>query len=137
MSKPVLLLKSKVLLKSIVTDTYKKDRIAQFELGIKECERNVETIRTKLLSLSLPLDDQKMFDQEVGKIETQSHMLKENMILLSKVKEGDMFTDGMMEGLVSVKPGDDIRDKVKAMEIVSKDYIVQTVAYKDNGSLKP
>ena len=120
-----------VVIKTIVTEAFKRLYIADLEEAIKrvdaivqqidvqsrrfELERQV-TPQTRNIRAQLEMERQR---QEATKIELQARLREAQDLQLNTE-----FTQGTIEGTVDVSVGDNLFDKISRTEIVVKDGIV-------------
>lgn len=120
-----------VIIKTIVTESFKRLYVADLEEAIKrvdtivqqidvqsrrfELERQV-TPQTRNLRAQLELERQR---QEATRVELQARLREAQDLQLNSE-----FTQGSIEGLVEVAVGDNLFDKIARTELVVKDGIV-------------
>jgi hypothetical protein len=121
-----------VIIKTIVTDAFKRLYIADLEEAIKrvdaivtqidvqarrfELERQVTPQQTRTLRAQLDLERQR---HEATRIELQARLREAQDLQLNTE-----FTQGTIEGTVEVSVGDNLFDKISRTEIIVKDGIV-------------
>ena len=120
-----------VVIKTIVTDAFKRLYIADLEEAIKrvdmivqqidvqarrfELERQV-TPQTRNMRAQLELERTR---QEAARIELQARVQEARELQLNTE-----FTQGTLDGMVDVSVGDNLFDKISRTEIIVKDGIV-------------
>ena len=120
-----------VIIKTIVTESFKRLYVADLEEAIKrvdtimqqidvqsrrfELERQV-TPQTRNLRAQLELERQR---QEATRAELQARLREAQDLQLNSE-----FTQGTIEGLVEVAVGDNLFDKIARTEVVVKDGLV-------------
>ncbi|HET8999764.1 MAG TPA: YlqD family protein [bacterium] len=121
-----------VIIKTIVTEAFKRLYMADLEDAIKrvdaimqqidvqarrfELERQVTPQQSRSLRAQLELERQR---QEATKIELQTRLREAQDLELNSE-----FTQGTIEGMVEVAVGDNLFDKISRTEIIVKDGIV-------------
>jgi YlqD protein len=121
-----------VIIKTIVTEAFKRLYMADLEDAIKrvdaimqqidvqarrfELERQVTPQQSRNLRAQLELERQR---QEATKIELQTRLREAQDLVLNSE-----FTQGTIEGMVEVAVGDNLFDKISRTEIIVKDGIV-------------
>lgn len=121
-----------VIIKTIVTEAFKRLYMADLEDAIKrvdaimqqidvqarrfELERQVTPQQSRNLRAQLELERQR---QEATKIELQTRLREAQDLELNSE-----FTQGTIEGMVEVAVGDNLFDKISRTEIIVKDGIV-------------
>lgn len=120
-----------VIIKTIVTESFKRLYVADLEEAIKrvdailqqidvqtrrfELERQV-TPQTRNVRAQLELERQR---QEATRMELQARLREAQALQLNTE-----FTQGTIEGLVEVGVGDNLFDKISRTEVIVKDGIV-------------
>jgi hypothetical protein len=120
-----------VIIKTIVTESFKRLYVADIEEAIKrvdaitqqidvqsrrfELERQV-TPQTRNLRAQLELERQR---QEAARMELQARLREAQALQLNTE-----FTQGTIEGLVEIGVGDNLFDKISRTELIVKDGIV-------------
>ncbi len=121
-----------VLIKTIVTEAFKRLYIADLEDAIKrvdalvqqidvqarrfELERQITPQQSRNLRAQLDIERQR---QEAARMELQARLREAQDLQLNSE-----FTQGTIEGTVEVSVGDNLFDKISRTEIVVKDGIV-------------
>ena len=121
-----------VIIKTIVTEGFKRLYVADLEEAIKrvdaivtqidvqarrfELERQVTPQQSRNLRAQLELERQR---QEATRIELQARLREAQDLQLNSE-----FTQGTIEGTVEVSVGDNLFDKISRTEIIVKDGIV-------------
>jgi hypothetical protein len=128
-------LKRTVTIKAIVTEDFKKYLKYELDTAIKDVEKKVDDIGNQAKQLVETLNKEGANDQ-IQSIEQQLKLEKQqqaNVVndLKNRIKEaegleiGSEFVQGTIDGFVGVKPGDNLYQKLGALEIVVKDGVVQ------------
>jgi YlqD protein len=120
-----------VIIKTIVTESFKRLYVADLEEAIKrvdailqqidvqtrrfELERQV-TPQTRNIRAQLEMERQR---QEATRMELQARLREAQALQLNTE-----FTQGTIEGLVEVGVGDNLFDKISRTEVIVKDGIV-------------
>jgi YlqD protein len=121
-----------VLIKTIVTEAFKRLYIADLEDAIKrvdalvqqidvqarrfELERQITPQQSRNLRAQLDIERQR---QEAARMELQARLREAQDLQLNSE-----FTQGTIEGTVEVSVGDNLFDKISRTEIIVKDGIV-------------
>ncbi len=53
--------------------------------------------------------------------------LNQRFGMIKELQPGSLFTQGIIEGFASVKEGDNLYEKLGAMEIIVQDGVIQTI----------
>ncbi|MGA8164802.1 MAG: YlqD family protein [Waddliaceae bacterium] len=124
---PTILFKRPIVLKSIVTEAFKGEKEKELNKAVADCEQSVRQLTEHMQKNHLKPEERSRLEEEIKKIAVQGAILKERVKKLREMKPGDYFIEQSLEGLISVRKGDDIRQKLTRVDIISKDYIVQDV----------
>lgn len=136
MSKSITL-KRTVTIKAIVTEDFKKYLTYELETSIKDLQKKMLDIEKQAQDLMSSLDqngasDQsKMISQQL-QIERQQQEntindLKKRIDDAKNLQLDSEFIQGTIDGFTTVKAGDNLYQKLGALEIVVKDGIVQEI----------
>lgn len=133
-----------VIIKTIVTESFKRLYVADLEEAIKrvdtimqqidvqsrrfELERQV-TPQTRNLRAQLELERQR---QEATRAELQARLREAQDLQLNSE-----FTQGTIEGMVEVAVGDNLFDKIARTEVIVKDGIVLEIREAQASTLTP
>jgi len=130
-------LKRTVTIKAIVTDNFRQYLKQELSQAINDLDSKLNEVVTQGNKLIEQLEKQGQVDQ-VKVIQQQMEMDKQQQIaakadLEKRIGESDTlslgseFVQGTIDGFVSVKEGDNLYEKLGAMEIIIKDGIVQQI----------
>lgn len=130
-------LKRTVTIKAIVTDDFKNYLAYELETAIKDLENKIKEIEKQGQLLIDSLSKENALEQ-VKSIEQQLRLEKQQQLsviadLQNRIKEAKTlqpdseFVQGTIDGFVGVKPGDNLYQKLGALEIIVKDGIVQEI----------
>jgi len=126
-------LKQTVLLKVIVTEEFRKELLEKLREAVKEIDLGVEQLETQGRRYLLGMDPQNIQQMMALRQEIEEEKRKQELVkaqLNEKIKEveslplGSEYLQGTMEGMVEVKVGDNLFQKVARQEIVIKDGII-------------
>ncbi len=127
----------KVTLKSIITDDFKKRFAAQVKDMVSEVKVELDKIKNSEQQLMLKsgnmdynqlMQVRGQIEKEKSSRETTIKELESRVDQVNKMNEGDVFNQGLLDGFVEIKVGDNLDTKIAGAEIVVKDGIVQSVA---------
>ena len=130
-------LKRTVTIKAIVTDDFKKYLKQEIQQAVADLDKKLEEVMVQGGRLVEQLKSQGQTEQ-LTVIQQQMEMDRQQQAaakdeLQKKLQESELlalnseFTQGTIDGFVSVKPGDNLYEKLGALEIVVKDGIVQDI----------
>lgn len=130
-------LKRVVMVKAIVTDSFKDNLIKELDRAVKNIERQESQID---LQGKTYLDDLKKkglmqkaitFKNQLEEEKTRQAAAKADLLLkieeAKKLTIGTEFVQGPLEGPVDVSLGDNLYKKVGGAEIIVKDGIIQEI----------
>ncbi len=142
MSKSVTL-KRTVTIKAIVTEDFKKYLTYELETSIKDLQKKMSDIEVQAKGLidSLGKDSSpeqsKMISQQlqVEKQQQESTVadLKKRIEDAKNLKLDSEFIQGTIDGFTTIKAGDNLYQKLGALEIVVKDGVVQEIKGEQEG----
>lgn len=118
-------MKQQLIIKSIVTPGYKIEKAQELNKSIQSCEKGVNQITDHLKKTNG--QNKQRLEEECKKIAAQSVVMKQQIIKLKNMKDGDYFVENVVEGFISIQPGDDIRNLKMNRSIIVKDNIVQDI----------
>jgi len=119
-----MIIKRKIALKSIMTRKFREQLLSELERVIKDTKLRLTQIEFELKShKKQPAYIKKLLEEK----ELRKNVIKELQDKISeiqKVKEGNEFFQGYLEGFVEIKEGDNLGVKLNGAEIILKDGIV-------------
>jgi hypothetical protein len=127
------IVKRPVILKNIVTESFKSQLTAELEQAIGQISRWLE--QEEFQSRRLIAEAQKQnphrasqlreeISQERGKQEQTLENLKQQLSQVKQLEIDSLFASGTYDAPVKIEVGDDIRTKLSQAEIIVKDGIV-------------
>jgi len=130
-------LKRTVTIKAIVTEDFKNYLSFELETAIKDLQNKIQEIdkQGQLLIESLKKEgaseQTKSIEQQL-KLEKQQQLsvindLKNRIAEAKNLQIGSEFVQGTIDGFVAIKPGDNLYQKLGALEIIVKDGIIQEI----------
>lgn len=134
----ILTLKRIVTIKVIVTEQFKQYLVSELERAIRNLQIQMQQVELYANQYIADLDTKNMAQQS-GAFKQQLAMEKQRQDLAvqelqKRIEEAKRlpldseFIQGTVDGLVQVKKGDNLYEKLGAMEVTIKDGIVQKVA---------
>lgn len=128
-------LKRTVTIKVVVTEKFKAYMIYELNESIRSADARIKTIDVQIPQLnSLASDD------NVGRLALLQQLEAEKIQLDATLKEqknradainslqlDTLFTQGTVDGFVSISEGDNLYEKLGGMEIILKDGVVQKI----------
>lgn len=130
-------LKRSVTIKAIVTDPFKQYMQFEIQQNIFSSNQKLEGIDKGLAEIQQRPDfsqnqgSQLLKQQlEAERIQTQYAIqeLSQRLKAIETLQLGSEFTQGIIDGFVSVSEGDNLYEKIGGLEIQIKDGIVQKIA---------
>ncbi len=136
MSKSVTL-KRTVTIKAIVTEDFKKYLTYELETSIKDLQKKMSDVEKQAKDLVSSLeqtgasDQVKMINQQL-QIEQQQQAntisdLQKRILDAKNLQLDSEFIQGTIDGFTTVKVGDNLYQKLGALEIIVKDGVVQEI----------
>ena len=136
MAKPITL-KRTVTIKAIVTDDFKKYLGHEIDNSIGELDKKLKVVEDQGKKLIESLQssgskDQIASVQQQIQLESQQQEqaksdLEKRKADVSKLNLDSEFVQGTIDGFVGVKVGDNLYQKLGALEIIIKDGVVQDI----------
>jgi hypothetical protein len=130
-------LKRVVMVKVIVTETFKNNMIKEIEHAISNLEKEEQNFdkQSDLFIKEMSLKGQfaqitelkKQLEQEKLKRDTEKMELNQKINHARLLKIDSEVIQGQLEGPVEVKVGDNLYQKVGGTEIVIKDGVIQSI----------
>jgi len=117
-------LKRRVTIKAVVTDKFKEYLLLELSENLQQAERRLKEIESTLTASQNPAINQQL-NKESKQIKDSLSQLPKQKEAIEKLKNDTFFSQGVIEGFVSVSIGDNLYEKLGAMEIVVKDGVVQ------------
>ncbi|NQY73767.1 MAG: hypothetical protein HRT90_03295 [Candidatus Margulisbacteria bacterium] len=133
-------LKRSVTIYAVVTNELKKflkediqnsvsSNKKQLELSEKQYKGVLKTLKgPEAVSSRTALNSQ--FQHEKNKLELLIKDMQDKLHDVDKLKKDTLFNQGTVDGFVTIKDGDNLYEKLGAMEIIIKDGMVQTIEEK-------
>ncbi|MEZ4813322.1 MAG: YlqD family protein [Caldisericia bacterium] len=131
-----MLINRKVTLKSVVTEEFRKQFSNQVQSMISEIKIELDKLKSSEQQLMLKsgsmdynqiMQIKEQLEREKSSREATIKELESRMNQVSKMNDGDLFNQGLLEGTTEIKVGDNLDSKLGAAEIVVKDGIVQSI----------
>lgn len=127
-----LLVNRKIELKSVMTDFFRDESKKEFQRQIKQIEAGMtqlqELVRTQLGDNP---SERQSVESELKKLASQRQFLNDKLQALINTKNGDLFSFNIIDGQTSLNPGDDVREKLGIVEVVTQDFKVLTIKNRD------
>ena len=130
-------LKRTVTIKAIVTEDFKSYLTYELETAIKDLQNKIQEIEKQGQLLIDSLKKEGAAEQ-VKSVEQQLKLEKQQQLnviddLQNRIKEAKTlqldseFVQGTIDGFVGIKPGDNLYQKLGALEIIVKDGVIQEI----------
>ncbi len=128
-------LNRKVLVKSIVTEDFKNNFIAQLQQIRKEIEANIEKVKAEesrlLISGNLGPNELNAFRARLSKERESQEIAKqevdEKVKEIEKLETGSVYPYTSLDSMVEIKEGDNLFEKINQGEILLRDGIVISI----------
>ncbi len=128
-----LIVKRPVILKNIVTETFKKQLIEELSAAIKQIDMHLEQMEFQMRRTISELEKSDPRRARVAREEMMlerqrqeqiRHNLQKKLEEVSNLEIGSEFITGTYDAPVKIEVGDNIRQKLSQAEIIVKDGIV-------------
>lgn len=130
-------LKRTVTIKALVTDKFKQymqfevnEALKNSQLRINQIDSQVKEIEKALAEKPGDKFRQRSLEQlkmEKGQLLHSAEELQNRSKAITQMKNGEYFTQGMVDGFVTVNIGDNLYEKLGGMEILLNDGIIQEI----------
>lgn len=121
------IVKRPLVFKAVVTDYFKSEMLTELKNGILNLENNINQLQDYLKKNELTGEDKKGLENEIKKFAAQKAVIQQRSQEVEKLKVGDYYTYSTVEGFAQLKVGDDIRKKMSPIEMITKDFVVQSI----------
>ena len=121
------IVKRPLIFKTIVTGYFKSEVLMELKNDIQNLDGSMKQLIDYLEKSELYPEGDKTIADEVKKLAAQKAVLQLRIQEVEKLKEGDYYVYNMMEGFSQLKIGDDVRKKMAPIEMITKDFIVQSI----------
>ena len=132
-------LKRSVAIKAIVTDKFKEYMNFEIQTAIRTSNQRIREIESRLSDLRSSTGDATSFTQQLeGELYQVQNSLKELDQRSENIKGlslGSHFMQGLIDGFVQVKVGDNLYEKLGGLEVLVEDGVVKTVSTIKAGDL--
>ncbi len=131
-----MLVSRKVTLKSVITEDFRKQFSTQVQSMISEVKIELDKLKASEQQLMLNtgsmdynqiMQVKSQLEREKTSRETTVKELEARIEQVSKMNDGDLFNQGLLDGHAEIKVGDNLDTKLAASEIVVKDGVVQSI----------
>ena len=117
----MILVKKQALIKSVVTEDFKTKKAAELQKSIVNNEKNLHKLQDHIKNNLYTKARDPRLEEEMKKMAAINLVMKQQLDRLKDMKIGDYFTENAIEGFVTLKKGDDIKDALKSISIIIKD----------------
>ena len=128
-------LKRSVKLTVRVTEKFKSYMKNELSFNNNSIQKRIDLIEKKTLEAEKISNDNERI-MLINQLIAEKNQLKVNIqevenqkLVIDNLKIGDNFNNGMLEGFVNLKVGDDLYKRLGGMEIVIEDGIIQNINY--------
>jgi len=122
-----LTLKRNVVIKAIVTEKFKKFLIHDMNQAMTFTKQRIEQINN--YSKTATGDQKKQADLENQKQQGQLQNIQQRLDQAKDLKLKSEFMQGTIEGLTTIKAGDNLYQKLGGVEVLVKDGVVQSIRH--------
>ena len=127
LKKPQVILKRQIITKAVVTEKFKGFLTHELGENLKQYKQRLTDLTTQLNSLDTNNPMYEKFNQE--KLEAQAYIDSEQAQrkFISDLKLKTLYSQGPVDGFVTVSVGDNLYEKLGGVEIVVEDGIVKKI----------
>ena len=125
-----LTVKRKVSIKSIVTSDFKKRMVYDLNQAITGIQSNMGKLDETMMGGHVSEDYTKQLERKKQQHELTIEDIKLKIEKIKKLELDSLFTQGLIDGFVTIQKGDDLFEELGTMDILLKDGIVQDIAIK-------
>lgn len=125
--KPQITIKRKVAVKAVITDQFKDFLRLELKETVRAAKARIEDIDNHIklgdkVATLLPqlLGEKQQLQFTIEHEATQAQ-------LIGNLENGAFFSQGHIEGFVTVSEGDNLYEKIGGMEVVVKDGVIQKI----------
>jgi hypothetical protein len=130
--------KRTIVIKAVVTESFKKLLALEVQQGMEEanrrmqqyeaeCNHAIDTLKSRPDAAVITSKINARLEEEKNNFESVMAQFRQRMVDIKAMAIGDLFQHGTAEGLTSIRVGDNLYQKLSAMEVVIKDGIVQEI----------
>lgn len=119
--------KRQVFLKSLVNENLKVDLAIELTNAINNLNNQLHQIAVIIKQEKSKGNDVSKIELEQKKTAVQLKMMQNRLEEVKELKLGELYTTGSVDGYSQLKVGDDLRDKIGSVEVISKNYIIQEI----------
>jgi hypothetical protein len=119
--------KREIVLKSIVTENFKIDLAVELKAAIENIKNQIQQVGAVIKQQKDKGYDLSQLENEQKKMAVQMKLMQDRLDEVKGLKVGTLYATGSVEGLSQLRIGDDIREKLGPIEVISKNYIIQEI----------
>jgi hypothetical protein len=120
-------LSRRVAIKAVVTDKFKQYLHFELEQAVRMTDQRLKELDEKLKGLDAAHPNFKVFNDDKIRLQDELAATKNQETTIGTLKDGEMFSQGTIEGFVGVNVGDNLYDKLGGLELIVKDGIIQKI----------
>ena len=120
-------LSRRIAVKSIVTDQFRSYLRYELSQTISMGLKRIDEIDEKLKALDKTDPKHALYLEDRARVESELDSARSQEKTIDALKNDDLFSQGSIEGFVSVNIGDNLYDKLGGLEIVVKDGIIKKI----------
>lgn len=130
-------LKRNVVIRSIVTENFKKFMIFELNQTVDVMKARIEELIQMAKSDSISEDYRRQIATERRQNEVGLEDIKKKIEQTKKLELNSLFNQGTVEGFVNLKVGENFFEKLGAMEVVLNDGVVNEIKVSESFSQNP
>ncbi|RAP31281.1 hypothetical protein DID78_01890 [Candidatus Marinamargulisbacteria bacterium SCGC AG-343-D04] len=126
--KPQVILKRQVVTKAVVTERFKSFLKHELKENISFYKNKINENETKLLSLDSNDPAAHQLNAEINDAKKYVNSENEQTGFIEELKLNSLYSQGPVDGFVTVSVGDNLYEKLGGVEVVVEDGVVQKIS---------
>ncbi|MHB0998248.1 MAG: YlqD family protein [Armatimonadota bacterium] len=131
-----MLVKQNIAVKIIVTDEFKEKLLVRLQSSLRKVEGSLQMLEhqgRRFLSESEGKDPAQVesfrnrLERQIQRQEEIRTKLAEELVDAETLKPGDEYSQGSLEGLVEIRVGDNLSDKLRPAELIIENDLVKEI----------
>lgn len=120
-------IKRQIVFKAVVTDYFKSELLNELKTALANLEGTMKHLQDYLAKNEPLGEDKKSLEDEIKKFAAQKALIQHRIEEIEQLKEGDYYVYSTLDGFSQLKVGDDVRKKLSPIEMMTKDFIIQSI----------
>ena len=125
------MIKRQIVIKSVISDELKKEKEKKLKEDIENAKDGLKQINEHLKSTPDSDDPgRKEIGDHAKKIAAQLAVMQYQSETMKDMKNGEYYTENVIEGFTTLRKGDNIKEALTTLEIIAENDIIQDVVQK-------